>query len=49
VLIFSIFGFADMRNWQSKRLEEEQRLDSKDKEKLQNTIEKLAKQDNDVN
>tara|TARA_B100001123_G_C14612915_1_gene750566 strand:+ start:239 stop:436 length:198 start_codon:yes stop_codon:yes gene_type:complete len=42
--VFSVFGFSEMRNWQSLRLRQEDRLKGKLKEKVENTVEKLAEQ-----
>jgi len=42
VMVFAVFGFSEMRNWQSLRLKQEKRELEKDRVKIGNTIEKIA-------
>jgi len=42
VLVFALFGFAEMRNWQSLRLRQEEREIKADRQKVENTVEKIA-------
>lgn len=42
VVIFAVFGFSDMRNWQSLRLRQEVKELEKGKEKIDTTIIKIA-------
>lgn len=41
VLIFALFGFSEMRNWQSLRLRQESRQMQKEKQKIEHTIEQI--------
>jgi len=41
-MVFAVFGFSEMRNWQSLRLKQEKRELEKDRVKIGNTIEKIA-------
>lgn len=48
VLIFSIFGFSNLKNWQSMRLKQEQAFDSELKTAIHEKITKLDNVDGDV-
>jgi uncharacterized hydrophobic protein (TIGR00271 family) len=47
-LVFSVFGFSQMRNWQSLRLRQENRELEKNKQKLENTIAQINGDDSPV-
>ena len=48
VVVFALFGFEEMKNWQSLRLRQEKRELEKERQKVENTAEKIATTDTEL-